>query len=113
MWMHIEFMHAASRIYACINKYFYIGYIHSEGEKYSVLCVWNKTVHCNFLVGFFYKDLHSDMVKHKPLCCLLYSYSYGKLLFCYIDMFKFKCGSEWLSRAVTGNERNLNYLTEL
>lgn len=39
MWMHIEFMHAAYRIYACINKYFYIGYIHSEGEKYSVLCV--------------------------------------------------------------------------
>lgn len=24
-------------------------------------------MHCNFLVGFFYKDLHSDMLKHTSL----------------------------------------------
>lgn len=58
--MHIEFIHALMNIF--------IWDISIVKEKTTLFCGFErKPVHCNCLVGFFYKDLHSDMVKHTNL----------------------------------------------
>lgn len=57
IWMHIEFIHALNNIF--------IWDISIVKGKNTVFCGFErKPVHCSFLVGFFYKDLHSDRIKH-------------------------------------------------
>lgn len=50
--MHIEFIHALVNILMCD--------ISVVKDKTTRFCGFErKPVHCNFLIGFFYKDLHS------------------------------------------------------